>query len=159
MALTGQLMALTSDLENGSHPVERERSVTRYLHCGLTVCRLLPASGAISTEQSPIWAPHRHMPPLSTVEASQHLTLLPLLPQHLLLRRSSPKWFGNLQTVSYPMPQLSTTMASFWTHSWTSWRSGPWALVRSLIALWPARCLSSLEVVFCQTPNSHSQTQ
>ena len=39
MALTGQLMALTSDLENGSHPAEREKSVTCYLHCGLRVCR------------------------------------------------------------------------------------------------------------------------
>ena len=39
MPLTGQLMALTSDQENGGHPVERERSVTRYLQCGLRVCR------------------------------------------------------------------------------------------------------------------------
>ena len=39
MALTGQLMALTSDLKNGSHPAEREWIVTRYLHCGLKVCR------------------------------------------------------------------------------------------------------------------------
>ena len=39
MALTGQLIALTSDLENGSHPAERERSITSYLHCGLRVCR------------------------------------------------------------------------------------------------------------------------
>ncbi len=39
MPLTGQLMALTSDQENGGHPVERERSVTRYLHCSLRVCR------------------------------------------------------------------------------------------------------------------------
>jgi hypothetical protein len=39
MALTGQQMALTNELENGSHPAERERSVTRYLHCGLRVCR------------------------------------------------------------------------------------------------------------------------
>ena len=44
MALTGQLMVLTSDLENGGNPAERERerererSVTCYLHCGLRVC-------------------------------------------------------------------------------------------------------------------------